>query len=135
MKKLLGYKYDFVNMEHIKNIDIDKYDIVIISYNGQLFTYFDKYTPEKIDYYYKQITEEKSEYRPLDKNTEVACYYADSVNVIRKELGNENSIPVTRVCNFTNNFYENHPFKIAYRTKEYYILLNKNKFSEYKNKN
>lgn len=129
IKQMQGYDYNFINAEHIKDINIDDYDVIVMCIGAQPVTSFDKYSPEKVDYY---LTANKNgqilEYYPLDKNAEVACYYSGINGVISKQMHTENEIPTTKVCSFTTNFFKNHPFEYKYRTDKYYFILNKNTF-------
>ena len=133
IKKLQGYQYDFVNAEHFKNLDIDKYDVIIFPNEGQATTVFDKYTPDKIDYYleFGNKPQDFLNY-PLDLKSETLCYYNSINGTMSKQVGNENEVPIKKVCNLTYNFYVNHPFVLAYKTKRYMFFVNKNKFPEFK---
>ncbi len=130
IKQMQGYDYNFINAEHIKDINIDDYDVIVMCIGAQPVTSFDKYSANKIDYY---LTTNKKgqtlEYYPLDKNTDVACYYSGINGVISKQMHTENEIPTTKVCSFTTNFFKNHPFEYKYRTDKYYIITNKNTFN------
>lgn len=139
VKKLHGYQYDFINMEHLKNINVDKYDIIVVPQNGQAVTYFDKYSPDKIDYHlsinvFPQNKNLEVTYYPLNPKSEILCSYKGLNGSISKELGNVYETPIKKICTFTINFYNKHPFAYAYRTKEYYILLNTKTFPEFEKK-
>ena len=128
-KKLQGYDYTFLNIEHLKNINPDDFDIIVYPIIGQWVTVFDKYTPDSIDYYFNiDKINHVIDYYPLDLNSETMCYYNGLKDTLSKQLGNENLTPVKKVCLLTTNFFNKHPFEIAYKTNKYYILLNKNIF-------
>lgn len=130
-KKMQGYNYDFLNLEHLKDINPEKYSIIVYPQAGQWVTVFDKYTPESIDYYFNYDKNSMEViYYPLDYDTEVMCYYNGLKDTISKQVGNENTIPVKKICQLTTNFFSNHNFEIAYKTKRYYILINKDFFGE-----
>ena len=132
-KKLKGYNYDFINIEHLKNIDVNSYDIIILPIKGQSVTEFDKYSPDKINYHFSINNENKSIYHhPLNWNDEYLCYYNSLDGAISKEIGNTDKVPFLKVCVLTANFYNNHPFVMAYRTNKYLFLLNTKTFPEFK---
>ena len=108
----------------VHSVAVDKYDLVIISKKGQVTTYFDKYTPEKIDYYFGPTQSGEIAYFPLDANSEQLCNYNSLESTISREIGNENSVPIGKICILSDKFYENHPFRTIYQTKNYFILLN-----------
>ncbi|MBR2525376.1 hypothetical protein IKE67_02810 [bacterium] len=127
-KKLQGFQYDFINAEHLKNINIDKYDVIVYPQSGQYISLFDKYSPQKIDYYLN-LENGNFVYYPLDNNSEMLCYYNSLFGTMSKQMGTDNDIPIKKICTFTNKFYEKHPFEITYKTKKHFILLNKNRFA------
>lgn len=133
LKKLKGYKYSYINAEHLKDINPDVFDIIVVPKDGQATTQFDKYTPDKIDYYFTiDHKSGKYEYYPLDINSELVCYYKSISGTMSKELNNVNNTPNVKLCKLTNKFFEHHPFAFAYQTQKYYILLNTNKFPEFR---
>ena len=136
VKKIKGYNYDFYNIEHLKNKDVDKYDIIILPINGQAVTSFDEFNLEKIDYRLEIIQKKPLQilFYPLDENSECLCYYNSLFGTISKEVGNTNEVPVKKVCKLTNKFFENHPFDFVFRTNKYNILLNTKRFPDYKTK-
>ena len=126
IKKMQGYNYDFINLEHLGMINPDEYDIIVYPVIGQWVTSFDKYTPEKIDYYFKLDNDSgEVDYHPINYETEIMCYYNGLKSTISKEMGNENEIPFKKICQLTTNFFNNHPFEIVYKTRKYYIIVNK----------
>lgn len=125
--KLQGYDIDFNNLESLKSINTDIYDIIIYPIKGQAVTNFEKYTPDKIEYVLDFNT--KNIY-PKDIKSETLCYYNSLDGTLAKELGNDNQIPIHKVCKLTTNFFNNHPFKFGYRTDNNFILLNTNTFKD-----
>ena len=135
IKQLQGYNYSFINAEHLKNIDVDKYDIIIIPQGGQIVTSFDKYTPDKIDYFLGKTGNDKEPmYYPLNEESEVLCYYNSILGTLSKEVGTENDTPIVKSCTLSSKFYEHHPFEIAFKTSKYYILLNIKTFPQFSTK-
>lgn len=128
-KKLQNHQYDFINAEHLKNVDIDSYDVIIINQKGQLTNVFDK---DGINYSKSEgLNSDNStmEYF-LDQNSELLCSYIawNDIFIKGKKLTTE------KACNFTKDFYKNHPFTFGYRTSEYYFLINTDKYPEFKTK-
>lgn len=124
--QLKGKPFDINTIEKIKSEDFNKYDLIFIPVQGQAVTLFEKYSPEKIDYY---LDLNKNHF-PLNLNDEFVCYYNSLNGTISKQIGNVNEVPIQKVCKLTNNFFLHHPFMIGYRTDEYFILLNIKTFNK-----
>lgn len=122
--QIKGKPFDINTFENIKKEDFDKYDLIFVPINGQAVTNFEKYSPEKIDYY---LDLNKNHF-PLNLNDEFVCYYNGINSTISKQLGNTSDDPIQKVCKLTNNFFLHHPFYLGFRTDEYFILLNTKTF-------
>lgn len=122
--QIKGKPFDINNFEHIKTEDFDKYDLIFLPINGQAVTDFEKYSPEKIDYY---LDLNKNHF-PLNLNDEFVCYYNSLNSTMSNQLGNTSEVPIQKVCKLTNNFFLHHPFYLGYKTDDYFILLNMKTF-------
>ena len=130
IKQTKGYNYTFINAEHLKNIDVNNYDVIIFPIGSQPVTHFDKYSPQKIDYYITTNPNgQVAEFYPLNNKTDVTCYYSGINGVISKQMHTENEEPTAKICSLTTEFFKNHPFEFKYRTDKYYFIVNKKTFN------
>lgn len=96
-----GYKIDFRLMEDAKNIDFDKYNLIIIKRYAQKSTY--------IKYYEKRKNEVRIVKNKIitDKNNLVPCLYMKNES-LKKSSNQERLYPYQSICGMSKKFIINH---------------------------
>ena len=101
-----GYQIDFRRMEDIKNINIDKYNIVITNNDGQKSTYVQYYDKQKDEFFNKNGVDPSSK---IESN--VPCFYIKNKELLNV-AGGKASSPYKVQCLMSSNYLQKHHLKI-----------------------
>lgn len=124
-----GYKIDFRTMEDIKNIDLNKYTIIIFPNKGQSATYIKDYERRKNEC---KIVGRKI---ILNKISLTPCVYIKNLN-LKNAYGRERLYPFQVKCAISNNFINNNHLEMIGIAGVIKPRLNDyNYYTVYRNKN
>jgi hypothetical protein len=124
-----GYKIDFARLENIKNIDLNKYNIIILPQEGQSSTVIQNY--DKIKYeaiFHKNM--------PIPKQEElVSCFYLKNDKIPQIYKGKE-TYPYNVHCFITPNFITKNNLELIGQAGIVVLATEDfNYYKVYKNKN
>ena len=96
-----GYHIDYAVAEDIRNIDINKYNLIMTIFNEQYATNIKYFESRKSDVYISPVTS-KIYYRA---NSDVPCFYLSINYKMITDMHNSNQRPYIMRCMISNEYY------------------------------
>lgn len=100
-----GYKVDFGRLENIDNIDLNKYNLIVVNLNGQNSTLITDYQKRK-----DEIVLSNGGYVQVKKNS-VPCVYEHNINIPRIINGKQTP-PFEVLCRMNEDYVKNQHLKL-----------------------
>jgi len=117
-----GYHVDMARLENIKNIDLDKYNVIISTNLGQASTVIKDYEKRKNEC---RLSPQKT--LIVAQNNPVPCFYGSNPLAPKPENGKPNP-PYQVQCIMTNDFIAEHHLLLIGTAGEYYMSNNALKY-------
>lgn len=101
-----GYNIDYALVEDIKNINLNKYNIIMTIFDEQFATNIKCFDKRKADIYVSPITK-KVYFRD---NEDAPCFYLSANHRVITDRDSADQRPFIERCMITKEFYDNHNF-------------------------